>query len=140
MGFGVPPFYTIIILYITINCYYLLISQRLAVVYHHYERKYNLRLMIYACGDDIQTKGLMIYHYSVMDKKMTAILYQNCSHFLVRETGLEPVHQRYTPLKRARLPIPPLPRTFDIIAYTFPFVNSFCKKSPSFFHLGDFLY
>ena len=29
---------------------------------------------------------------------------------LVRETGLEPVHQRYTPLKRARLPIPPLPR------------------------------
>ena len=31
--------------------------------------------------------------------------------FLVRETGLEPVHQRYTPLKRARLPIPPLPRT-----------------------------
>ena len=35
---------------------------------------------------------------------------------LVRETGLEPVHQRYTPLKRARLPIPPLPRTFDIIS------------------------
>ena len=30
--------------------------------------------------------------------------------YLVRETGLEPVHQRYTPLKRARLPIPPLPR------------------------------
>ena len=29
---------------------------------------------------------------------------------LVRETGLEPVHQRYTPLKRARLPIPPLPQ------------------------------
>ncbi len=52
---------------------------------------------------------------------------------LVRETGLEPVHQRYTPLKRARLPIPPLPRTFDIIAYTYVFVNSFFKKSPRIF-------
>ena len=55
-------------------------------------------------------RAVMICHYSVMDKKKTAILYQNCSLFLVRETGLEPVHQRYTPLKRARLPIPPLPR------------------------------
>ena len=30
---------------------------------------------------------------------------------LVRETGLEPVRWKHTPLKRARLPIPPLPRT-----------------------------
>ena len=44
---------------------------------------------------------------------------------LVRETGLEPVHQRYTPLKRARLPIPPLPRTFDIIPQPNSFVNRF---------------
>ena len=28
--------------------------------------------------------------------------------FLVRETGLEPVRDYHTPLKRARLPIPPL--------------------------------
>ena len=35
-----------------------------------------------------QTSCVMIYHYSVMDKKMTAILYQNYSHFLVRTTGL----------------------------------------------------
>ena len=131
----------------------------------------------------------MICHYSVMDKKMTAILYQNYSHFfgcekcralkkllrrvfsakfeglpencpvfpqgkgkknkkirakinlaltLVRETGLEPVHQRYTPLKRARLPIPPLPRTFDIISHTYSFVNSFFKKIPeNFTFLGE---
>ena len=56
-----------------------------------------------------------------------------CSSLLVRETGLEPVHQRYTPLKRARLPIPPLPRTFDIIAHSSLFVNSFLKKSPRIF-------
>ena len=30
--------------------------------------------------------------------------------FLVRETGLEPVRDYHTPLKRARLPIPPLSR------------------------------
>ena len=29
-------------------------------------------------------------------------------HYLVRETGLEPVRQRHTPLKRACLPIPAL--------------------------------
>ena len=32
---------------------------------------------------------------------------KQCS-FLVRETGLEPVRDYHTPLKRARLPIPPL--------------------------------
>ena len=30
------------------------------------------------------------------------------SFFVVRETGLEPVRANHTPLKRARLPIPPL--------------------------------
>ena len=35
-----------------------------------------------------QTSCVMIYHYSVMDKKMTAILYQIYSHFLVRTTGI----------------------------------------------------
>ena len=30
--------------------------------------------------------------------------------FMVRETGLEPVRWKHTPLKRARLPIPPLPQ------------------------------
>ena len=38
-------------------------------------------------------------------------LYPILSLFLVRETGLEPVRWKHTPLKRARLPIPPLPRT-----------------------------
>ena len=43
----------------------------------------------------------------------------------MRETGLEPVHQRYTPLKRARLPIPPLPRTVYIILHFLRFVKGF---------------
>ena len=33
-----------------------------------------------------------------------------CPFVLVRETGLEPVWKIHTPLKRARLPVPPLPR------------------------------
>ena len=33
-----------------------------------------------------------------------------CVCFLVRETGLEPVWMNHTPLKRARLPVPPLSR------------------------------
>ena len=37
-----------------------------------------------------QTSCVMIYHYSVMDKKMTEILYQNYSHFLERVMGIEP--------------------------------------------------
>ena len=32
--------------------------------------------------------------------------------FLVRQTGLEPVRQRHTPLKRACLPIPALPQKY----------------------------
>ena len=48
---------------------------------------------------------------------------------LVRETGLEPVHQRYTPLKRARLPIPPLPRgTLLIIHERVSKVKGFFEK------------
>ena len=35
---------------------------------------------------------------------------------LVRETGLEPVRDYHTPLKRARLPIPPLSQV--LIYYT----------------------
>ena len=38
---------------------------------------------------------------------------------MVRETGLEPVRRIHTPLKRARLPVPPLSRTFAIIALRF---------------------
>ncbi len=53
---------------------------------------------------------------------------------LVRETGLEPVHQRYTPLKRARLPIPPLPRgTLPIIHERISKVKGFCEKIFYFF-------
>ena len=51
--------------------------------------KKSLFLMIYT-----QTSCVMIYHYSVMDKKMTVILYQNYSLFLVRVTGLEHLHKR----------------------------------------------
>ena len=41
-----------------------------------------------------QISCVMIYHYSVMDKKMTAILIRNCSHFLVRTKGFAPLAAR----------------------------------------------
>ena len=37
-----------------------------------------------------QASCVMIYHYSVMDKKKTAISYQYCSLFLARREGFEP--------------------------------------------------
>ena len=46
---------------------------------------------------------------SIIKKKQLEI--NSSCLFLVRETGLEPVRWKHTPLKRARLPIPPLPRT-----------------------------
>ena len=42
---------------------------------------------------------------------------------------LNPYVGIHTPLKRARLPIPPLPRTVYIIHYFFSFVNRFFEKS-----------
>ena len=45
---------------------------------------------------------------------------------LVRETGLEPVRWKHTPLKRARLPIPPLPRQ------PFYYISLFFKCQPLF--------
>ena len=67
-----------------------------SIVYHHYgvfctlkrddmQKRAIFSLFLMICT---QTSCVMIYHYSVMNKKMTAILYQNCSHFLVRTTGL----------------------------------------------------
>ena len=48
------------------------------------------------------------------------------SAFLVRETGLEPVRRIHTPLKRARLPVPPLSRGNEpIILVLVPFVKCF---------------
>ena len=58
--------------------------------------------------------------------------------FLVRETGLEPVRDYHTPLKRARLPIPPLSQTgfvafatVIIIAKLPGAVKRFAKLFPS---------
>ena len=60
---------------------------------------------------------------------------------MVRETGLEPVRDYHTPLKRARLPIPPLSHIFavsvslsanDIIANTLDYVNIFFEKIENF--------
>ena len=73
---------------------------------------------MHAKRDDIQPIELMIYttlravmicHYSVMDKKMTAILYQNYSHFLERETGFGPATFA---LARQRSTTEPLPHNF----------------------------
>ena len=55
-------------------------------------------------------RAVMIYHYSVMDKKMTAILYQNYSLFLVGEGGFGPPKSVTTDLQSApfgRSGIPP---------------------------------
>ncbi len=38
------------------------------------------------------------------------------SLILVREMGLEPIRDYHTPLKRARLPIPPLSRFFVVLS------------------------
>ena len=47
---------------------------------------------------------------------------------LVRETGLEPVRDYHTPLKRARLPIPPLSRVLIYYTTEFMFCQHFFKK------------
>ena len=47
--------------------------------------------------------------------------------FLVRETGLEPVRDYHTPLKRARLPIPPLSH---ILFCCFRNGDNYSKGSP----------
>ena len=68
--------------------------------------------------------------YCGLDKKIDK---PKLVDFLVRETGLEPVRCNHTPLKRARLPVPPLSltsraialATMYIIYYCFRFVNSF---------------
>ena len=39
--------------------------------------------------------------------------------FMVRVTGLEPVRQRHTPLKRACLPIPALPHLFSFCRFRY---------------------
>ena len=48
-----------------------------------------------------QTSCVMICHYFVMDKKMTAILCQNYSHFLVERGGFEPPKSLTTDLQSA---------------------------------------
>ena len=45
----------------------------------------------------------------------------------MRETGLEPVRWKHTPLKRARLPIPPLPRTLVLYHIEFEMSIGFLK-------------
>jgi hypothetical protein len=49
-----------------------------------------------------------------MDKKMTAILYQNCSHFLVEMVGLEDAPKTLNPfiLKGFRYSFPTIPQNF----------------------------
>ena len=53
-------------------------------------------------------RAVMICHYSVMDKKMTAILYQNYSHFLVGVTVILEVREVFilkTESHRGELPV-----------------------------------
>ena len=66
------------------------------------------RISSNACGISSQIRFIPPEKVDLVEKDSR--LYPILSLFLVRETGLEPVHRRYTPLKRARLPIPPLPQ------------------------------
>ncbi len=59
----------------------------------------------------------------ILSKKQDTPVGVSC--FLVRETGLEPVRDYHTPLKRARLPIPPLSLGRGIIAKRSEQVKSF---------------
>ena len=59
----------------------------------------------------------------ILSKKQDTPFGVSC--FLVRETGLEPVRDYHTPLKRARLPIPPLSLGRGIIAKRSGQVKSF---------------
>ena len=133
------------------------INQRLAVAYHQCEALYIIRNLlrniikpqgIYTLArDEIQPVGLMIsttlravmiYQACGLDKKRSNFCLPKVTSFLVREMGLEPIRDYHTPLKRARLPIPPLPRTFVIIAHASLFVNSFFKKiTENFYILGE---
>ncbi len=48
---------------------------------------------------------------------------------MVRETGIEPVRCNHTPLKRARLPVPPLPQEQNILYTKRPRLSrGFAKK------------
>ncbi len=57
----------------------------------------------------------------------------NLGYFWCGRRDLNPYVGKHTPLKRARLPIPPLPRTTYIIHYFFCFVNRFSQIFSSFF-------
>ena len=68
--------------------------------------------------------------------------------FLVRETGLEPVRDYHTPLKRARLPIPPLSQVCSESLSLFPQnVDYYSKRGylcqaffQSFFNIFSFIF
>ena len=123
------------------------ISSMRSIVYHQVAERYTLM------RDDIQPKGLMIsttlraamiYQVCDLDKKSRILLIRL---FWCGRRDLNPYSVNHTPLKRARLPVPPLPhikhlcfvtrrrsprfplaslpRTFDIIHYRDRFVNTF---------------
>ena len=54
---------------------------------------------------------------------------------MVRGTGLEPARLNHTPLKRARLPIPPPSRNKYIIQIKHENVNNYFTKSEEIFNL-----
>ena len=97
---------------------------------------YQLTALCYRCGKYQASRKLLIRVFSLKSESRSRGLsrfpstkkwptFWLATFLLVRETGLEPVHQRYTPLKRARLPIPPLPHTNGIITHNSNFVKRF---------------
>ena len=60
--------------------------QRLAVVYHHCERGYSLRLMIYTFGDEIHANAWWYTIAFAMDKKIRQV--ETCRIFWRRQPDL----------------------------------------------------
>ena len=63
----------------------------------------------------------------LVEKSTHCLGRQMCAFFWCGRRDLNPYVGIHTPLKRARLPIPPLPRTKVIILYISRFVKSFFK-------------
>ena len=101
------------------NC----ISPKQRFVYHHCERLYNLRLMIYAFGDDIHTK---VWWYTIafaMDKKRQS---EDCLFWSwKRDSNTRPAHYEWAALPTELFQQNILLNTNSIIYKTLVFFKGF---------------
>ena len=84
----------------------------------------------------ITSEGNITFHLRNTSLKKSTC-FRKC-FFLVRKTGLEPVWMNHTPLKRARLPVPPLPRQQCILYTRKTLLSRAFGKKVLFFSHGRF--